>query len=225
MRNFIILTLAAVALFMSCSSTPREVVELSYHMGEDIQGLQYSYDLLISQYFDSLRTERLEYLDDEWTPRFLKYWIEDGRLVDTASGKIYWSEEEDDYVSNVGNDRTIIFESVVDWTEEVIVEIERKRHELIDPLDEAEEELKREVADAFIILMESNAAVTAHLNSLRQVQDKQEELLDAFGVKDIRNKVNSAIIEASEKASDGLEMIKQADGFVDEVGEAIGGIK
>ncbi len=53
-------------LLGSCASVPKEVVELSYRMGEDLLALQQSYVVLIHKHFDALKARRVKYLESEW---------------------------------------------------------------------------------------------------------------------------------------------------------------
>ena len=57
----------------------------------------------------------------------------------------------------------------------------------------------------------ANATITAHLNSLREVQEVQDQALQALHVKDLRDKINKALVTASDKAAGGLDKIKEAD--------------
>jgi len=49
--------------------------------------LKTSYISLANNYFDLIEKTRLEYLENEWMPKLLKEWINEGRLIDIASGK------------------------------------------------------------------------------------------------------------------------------------------
>ena len=47
----------------SCATVPKESVELSYLIGQDLTKLQHSYDLLIQERFADYRSRRIAYLE------------------------------------------------------------------------------------------------------------------------------------------------------------------
>ena len=198
-----------------CSSVPKEVVELSYQMGEDISAVHQSYNKLIHEHFEMLRQERIKYLNDLWTPKYISTWMEDGRLIDVAKGEVAWSQEQSDFVKpTAGKEKEELLMTVKFWSQAAVNEIENKKVELLEPLNVQEEQLTSLVTDAFNRLYRGNATITAHLNSLRNVQEVQNNLLEALNLRDFRDKINIQLSTVSEKAQKALEEIKKADGFV-----------
>ncbi|MDY6868948.1 MAG: hypothetical protein SVT56_13785, partial [Chloroflexota bacterium] len=117
-NHYCLLAAVAVGLFLSagCASVPKEVVTLSYRMGEDIQALQQSYDQLIQEYYTMLRNERRTYLDNEWYPRFLENWRDTGQLLAIAKGEMIWSVEQNQLIStppDAGDQETL--KTLQDW--------------------------------------------------------------------------------------------------------------
>ncbi len=200
-----------------CSTVPKEVVELSYRMGDDISAVQKSYKILIHDHFESLRGERLRYLNEEWTPKYIRAWVEDGRLVDVAKGVVVWSEEKGDFVRPVaGKEEEGLLITIGFWSVAAIKEIEEKKTELLEPLNKQEDQLSSWVDEAFNRLYRGNATITAHLNSLRKVQEVQDDALAALNLKDLRDKINNELVTASDKAEAGLEAVRKADGLLGE---------
>jgi len=199
----------------SCATVPKEVVELSYRVGQDIQSVQMSYKTLVHSHFDSLRQTRLQYLNDEWAPTFIRMWVDDGRLIDVAKGTVVWSETKDDFTPpTAGREQVDLLVTVRQWAQSAVGQIEQKKAELIEPLNRQETELTASIDDAFLQLTRGNATITAHLNSLRKVQEVQDEALAAVHVKDLRDKINNALVQASDDAAKGLEQVRKADGIV-----------
>jgi hypothetical protein len=196
----------------SCSTVPREVVELSYRMGEDMASVHLSYSALIRSHFESLKSTRLRYLNDEYAPLFLRTWIADGRLRDIAKGDVVWSEEANDFVRPTrGREEQELLESITMWSQAAIEQLESKKSELLSPLDSSEQYLQSLVDEAFNRLYRGNAAITAHLNSLREVQEVQESFLSALNIKDLRDRINSSLIQVSREAEKGLDLVRKAD--------------
>lgn len=199
-----------------CASVPSEVVELSYTVGQDIRDIERSYDVLITLKFDAMRQDRLNYLENEWVPVYLEEFVETGRLVDVARGDVVWSEADEMFVSpTTGLENRQLLDTVLVWSETAIEEIEGKRAELMEPLDDQERLVRAEAAAAFDQILSANATVTAHLNSIEKVQDVQDQ---ALGILDSRGRIadlNETIIGISDWAEQGLDEIRKADQSLD----------
>ena len=210
--------LIGIFTHFSCSTVPKEVVELSYVIGEDISAVQQSYTELIHTHFEMLRQERIRYVDEEWTPVFIRKWIEDGRLIDVVKGETVWSEEEQNFVTpTAGKEEDELLNTVVFWSQSAVDIIKDKKAELVDTLNIQEDSLTAWVEDAFNRIYRGNATITAHLNSLREVQEVQDNLLSAFNLKDLRDKINNGLITISNKAKEGLDEVRKADGLVNKL--------
>lgn len=189
-----------------CATVPKEVVELSYRMGEDLEAVHSSYITLIRRHFDGLRAQSMAVLEDKWTPAFLKDFIQRGELVKSAQS----------------SDPKIVLEDVQDWASVAIDTIEAKRRELLEPINKDEEGLLKAVDEAFGRLTLANATITAHLNSLRKVQEVQDETLKALNLKNLREKIDAALVSASEKAQKAMVKLKEAEGTLDKAKEKMG---
>jgi len=213
MRNITILATAVALLFLSaCSTVPREVVELSYVMGQDIDALKVSYRDLVHRHYDALRAQRLAYLDKEWKPAFIKTWIADGHLIPLASGSEVFSQSAEGFVKPTpGKEEIQLLDGVAGWAEDAIEQITIKRGELINPLDQDEKELIAIVDESFGRLTRGNALITAHLNSLNKVQSVQDDFMKAIDLKGLRAAINDKLSDASIKADKALKSIKDAD--------------
>jgi hypothetical protein len=215
MRKKLLLIILPGLLLYSCSTVPKEVVELSYIIGEDISAIHQSYTELIHSHFEMLRQERIRYVDEEWAPLFIRKWIENGRLRDVVKGETVWSEEEETFVSpTAGKDEEELLNTVVFWSQATVDFISEKKAELTDTLYIQEDSLTAWVDDAFNRIYRGNATITAHLTSLREVQEVQDDLLSAFNLKNLRDKINNGLITISDKTKEGLDEVRKADGLI-----------
>lgn len=206
-----VLLLTMTFLAAACSSVPRETVELSYVMGQDIRELQRSYDRMIVDRFDTYRTQREAYLEEEWIPMFLDDWVEQGRLIDTARGDVVWDAERRMFVEpDRGEDQQQRLDTVLIWSREAVSAIERKRRELLDPLDEREAEIRTDVREAFDQILAANAHITAQLNSLREVEEVQQDITRRLQVDDELQRINEALSDTSSWAESQLEELRDA---------------
>jgi hypothetical protein len=188
-------------LAAGCSNVPQEVVDLSKVVGEDMAALHESYRDLIRQRFSDIRQQRLAWVNDVWAPRFLEKFIERGRLVEIATGKVVFDSDKGTFVKPTpGKEKVELLDSVQSWAEEAIFQIEEKRKKLVEPVNKDEKDLLASVDQAFANIFRGNAVITAHLNSLRKVQASQDDVLKDLNLKDLRLKINSQLAAASKKA-------------------------
>ena len=211
-----------LTLIIGCASVPKEVVELSYRTGEDLVSLHRSYDKLIQIYFENMHSDRIEYLDELWYTRFLQNWMIKGELVAIAKGEKIWSEEEQKLIPTPpGSNPQEMLLTLRDWVDYALYAYEVKEESLIKPLDEKEVVLREEVERAFRQVMRANAHITAHLNSLREVQEVQDEVLEGLHIKDLRESINETLINVSEIGAKELENIKLIDEQIEDVTDQI----
>ena len=207
---------SALFAMSACATVPQEAVELSYLIGRDTAALQQSYDLLIEQRFQDYRAQRIAYLENIWAPAFIAEWIKDGRLIDAARGVVVYDESQGDFVApTTGREQQQLLSTIYGWSDAAIFEINDKRKSLLEPLDEQERQIRREARAAFDQLIQANAYITAHLNSIREVQDLQTQALEALGLEDVVSSLNDSLVKVSNSAKDGLDAIRKADGHVD----------
>ncbi len=191
----IILFLVLIGTGCVRPNVPTEVVTLSYTLGQDLDAIHVSYRNLINSYFDSLRMQAQNILDDHWNPAFIKDFIQRANLVQLAS---------------TAND-TQSYNQIVAWANAAVKQIETKKKEVMDPIDQDETKLLNYVDQAFRQVNNANNTITAHLNSIRKVQTLQDNVLQTLGLKDINDKVNSALISASDKLNKTLQEIQRVD--------------
>lgn len=211
--NKITLMLSLIFL-VGCATmtTPKEVVELSQAVGENLESVHKSYKELVLERYELLRAERLAYLNNSWTPAFLSEWTEKGKLVEVATGKAVWSSEERRFIEPSGVVSNELKLKIIDqWAKQAIFKIENKKKVLITPLENDEKELLNSIDNVFNQLYRANAAITAHLNSTRKVEEVQSQLLESLKVKDFQTKITKLIVEGSEKAAKSFEEIKKLD--------------
>jgi hypothetical protein len=208
----VLLAFTFFSVMTGCSTTPPEVVELSYKVGEDVNAIGDAYRSLVKQHFKVLKQQRIDYLENEWKPKFIENWLDDGRLVDMATSKTRWDFENSHFAAPTpGKERQQLLASVLEWSTVAIAEIERKKDELIGPLSEDERLLLSDIDSAFQRIGRAHNAITAHLNSIREVEKIQDKFLEELSIKDFRDDLMKKIETVSNKAEEGLEKIRELD--------------
>jgi len=183
--------LVAAALSSSgCASVPQEAVELSQAVGDDIQTVRTSYEGMIHSYFDSVRKRVDTLLTEKWARVYLTSFIKSGKLLENAkAGKTKHVEA---------------------WARVAVAAIDKKRQEEFARIDLKERELLAKVSAMFEQMTAANAAVTAHLNSVRKVQSAQDEALEILGAKDLRDQINAALVTVSNETEAAVDRIDRA---------------
>ena len=180
----------------SCATIPKEAVQLSYTVGQDIQELHGGYRRTVVFSFEQIRQRGLTVIDTKWTPAYLKDYVKGSELLDHLRDESIPESER--------------YADLEYWARGAIEDIDNKRKAFLEPLKKREKALLSNVDDAFGRVIRANAAVTAHLNSVLKVQKLQDEILDSFGLKGVRDSINNAVIEASDFAAKATTEIEDA---------------
>jgi len=170
--------------------------------------------------YAGFRAERMAYLEYEWKPAFIEGFVKKGRLVDVAKGRVVFDESQKKFVDPTpGKEQQQLLSTIIMWSESAIRRIEKKRNELIDPLDADERRIRAEAAAAFDRVIQANATVTAHLSSIRDVKDYQNRVLEEVGAKDVVEDLNKTLIEISKEAKKSREELDKTGEFIDDAAE------
>lgn len=221
-RNWLLLG-AFLFLMSACASVPEEAVGLSELVGKDMLAIKESYTKLVDERFDDFRNQRISYLENEWTPKFISSWISDGRLVDVATGQVVFDESTNAFVApSPGKAQEQLLNTVNMWSSAAIGSINDKRKELLGPLEEQEKQVKADIETAFGKLLAANTIVTSHLQSIRDVQEFQSEVRKSLDIDDVVKNLTDKLVSVSSDLNDGLDKIRKADGVVDGISNKIG---
>jgi len=201
--KLVIFMIAFSVFLCGCATVPKETVELSYAIGQDLDAVHASYTNLIHKHFDNLRNQTNEFLEKKWTPIYLSKFIKKGDLISLAQNP----------------DPIKAFEGVSTWVEIALAAIDKKKKELITPINADEQNVLKSVDDAFARITRANATITAQLNSIRKVQEVQDNALKALNVKDLRDQINDQLISASNKAGSAIEQVAKTEKIIMDVDE------
>lgn len=204
LKRFLKFTIIVMIIgYLGCASVPKEVVELSYTVGDDLNAVHVSYRQLVNAYFDNLRKQVEDFIDNQWAPGYLKRFIEKTDLAKK--------------VQEFKPDQVLIY--LQKWIQVAMNQIQKKKNELLAPLDDDEKKLLADVDDAFARLTYANAVITGNLNSIRKIKELEDQVLAALHLKDLRNKITNGMAEASKKAKTAIELLEMSEEMVDIVDE------
>lgn len=180
-----------------CVSVPRESVDLSYAVGQDIESLHESYIELITRYFETLQGQVNDAIDQVFVPAYINDFVTSGKLMQHAQDQ-----------------RADLVEA---WARIAVKRIDRERHDRLQPLDDAKRELLASVNEAFRRVQRANATITAELSSVLKTQHAQDEMLESVKLKDLRERIYSALANASARAEKITSDIKSTDKSLDHI--------
>ncbi len=200
MKFFVIVMIIG---YLGCASVPKEVVELSYTVGEDLNAVHVSYKHLIRLHFAGLRKQLTDFLDDKWTPVYLNNFITRTSLVEK--------------LKTFKPDQVLIY--LQKWVQVATNEIQKKKKQLLGPIEKDERKLLADVDQAFGQLTVANAAITANLNSIRKVKALEDKTLSTLRLKNFRDKVTDFMAGSSKRVQDAINLLDKGGKILDKADE------
>jgi hypothetical protein len=231
-------------LTISCVSVPQEAVVLSSLVGTQIAEHRASHEAFVRRYFARCRDVVELFLRDRWVPEYLETFVGESEVMEllTTPDEVFGEDqlerlmEEVLAVSGIGEVRApLVIEAVsrvigdvergqvmLDFAEVALAEIEAQRSELLDPLDRREEEVLDYLAESYGQLELAQTQVTAYLASAQEVTRSQDEILQAMGIRDVRDdgldhavrlsEDLAAAAKAGDTAAEALEKMRELIG-------------
>lgn len=223
-------TFVIIVLFTLCGcvSLPKETVELSEITDHQISELQKSHIKFVQLYYVKLREDVNRFIDEKWTPSFLSKAVNNRVFrADLDDAYVVSSLSIDDIsVQLKGNElqaphKEIVIEGVkhaivseagklgqvlIEWSKEAQLQINKKRKELIDPLNEQESYIVEQINSAFFDLQRSQATIKAYLSSAVELKEKQELVISQLGALEKVEKVLNKVTDINGKLTDTLSL-------------------
>lgn len=154
----------------ACVSVPPEAPELSSRLGHQIGRLEASHNQLIAQYFAQKRRAVDDFIEKFWVPHFAQAFF---------NGTDIQSVWDDVVQSGSAEDRLRLLTIA---GPALLSRVNKKRRELLDPLDTLERSLSRRVRSAYDQTRATNTAITAYLRSASQVSETRAQYLAMAGI-------------------------------------------
>jgi hypothetical protein len=198
---------SSVALLLiagfGCARVPQEAVDLSAVVSRDLGEAHRANREIASRYFQRMRDDIDGFVDDVYRPYALRESMERFRLVE----RIQNAGQGDD-----GLDALDIMETYVDVA---VRRIDGYRNELLAPVEAQEREALEGIDVAFQRMINANAMVTAHLVSVRKVQEVHDELLAGAGAPGLADSVATRLAAFSNALDDVLADARKVEASVD----------
>lgn len=232
------ITLILVFLFclgiVGCASVPKQTVELAEVTGQQIAELNKSHIRFVEMYYDKLREEANNFVDNRWTPLFLSKIVQNKTFrkdldeaymvsnIDASQISIKWKGQPLPEPQNTavlsGVERAItdyrgrLGGVLLDFSEEAQNQINATRKKLSTPIDSQERMVINEINSAYSDLQRSQAAIKGYLSSAVELKEKQELMLEKLGILEKSKEVMDIAINANDKLSAILKGKEEAEG-------------
>jgi len=200
------LILAATLALEGCASIPPEAPELSAQLGARISSLESAHVRLLQEFFLEKRRRVDEFVQEVWVPIFAQEFFGDPR-IDAVWKQVVQSQDP--------NDRLKFITLVGPKLQE---KINRKRIELIQPLEELEATVKNRLKSEYDQTRAINNTLTAYLHSASKVEENRKRYLDMIGMTDkgvdkFVNETDRAVLDLVDAARSIEDRAKDADTY------------
>lgn len=211
MKNRVAFILIIVAAFLlaGCYSAPRQTIELAEITDQQIAELHRSHLQFVHLYFDKLRADINEFMDNEWTPTFLAKAVQNPQFREKLD-EAYRANNQDALGS-----------VMLGFSEAALREINQRRNDLLDPIDEQERLITEEINAAYADLQRSQTAIKSYLASVVNLQEQQDMALKKMGVLEKSRQITRGALEKSDQLSRILRSGEEAEKILQRVKEML----
>ena len=213
MKKGNLLTLLSFVLFVGivgCASIPAEAPELSAELGNRISAIEDSNITLLHRFFDQKRKEVDKFIENEWVPTFAEEFFSNPKISEVWNTIV----REDDKSQRL--------KFIVKTGPKLQEKINKKRLELIQPLDDLERRIEKEIRDEYAQARAMNNSITSFLLSASKVTENRNRYLEMAGVTDekigkIIDKTDDAVSDLLKRTEDAQEKIDAAKDYLEKL--------
>lgn len=187
-RRFIAVLIAVVMGIGGCASIPPEAPELSAQLGSRISSLEAAHVRLLQEFFLEKRRRVDDFVHEVWVPIFAQEFFGDPQ-VDAVWKQVVQSQDPKDRLKFI----TLVGPKLQE-------KINKKRVDLIQPLDELESTIKNRLKSEYDQTRAINNTLTAFLQSASKVEENRKRYLEMIGItdKEVDKFVNETDLAVSE---------------------------
>lgn len=233
---------AALLLTTSCASVPKEAVELSTLVGEQITSVQASHEAFVSEYFRVSRERLEDFLQHRWVPEFMTTFVRDADLMALLEAPEPFDETElarlEQELAGLGlvqpGEGEVLAavkralgdeergEILREFAQAAVAEIEAQRRELLDPLNALELETLETLRETYADLHAAQASVTAYLHSVREVAVERDRILEELDLLEARDRAVASAVRVNDSIQDLLAQSGEAEDTILEIRRLLG---
>lgn len=210
MKTKVIVTLLISYFIIGCSTIPPEASELSTELGKKISSIEKANINLLHRFFDQKREKVDRFIEDEWIPTFAE-----NIFSQTKVSKMW------EMVVKEGNKEDRL-KFLIMVGPELQKEINKKRLELISPLDTLERTLESYIRTEYTQAKSINNSITSLLFSSSKVTENRNRYLRMLDIGDnkieqVINKTDEIVENLLNKSEDAPEKVEKAKAFTKKI--------
>jgi hypothetical protein len=196
-----IVTFLICILLSGCATIPPEAPELSAELGNRISAIEDANLTLLHRFFDLKRNEVDRFIQDEWVPAFAEEVFSDPKMAKAWNTIV---------AENNPSERLKFLVLIGPKLQE---KINKKRLELVQPLDDIERRIEQKLRDEYTQARAINNSITSFLLSASKITENRNRYLGMVGVTD--EKIGKVIDEVNDAVADLLKRGKDVQNKVD----------
>lgn len=197
----VVVLITLLLLISGCVSIPPEAPELSTQLGNRISAIEDSNITLLNRFFDLKRKEVDRFIQEEWVPTF----------AETFFSKPLISNAWNTIVKEDNNEQRLKF--IVKVGPKLQEMINKKRVELIQPLDDLERRIEKNIRQEYSQARAINNSITSFLVSASDVIENRDRFLQMVGVSP--DKLGKVIDKTDDVVTDLLKGAKDTQGKIE----------
>jgi hypothetical protein len=212
MKLRILLILFAVCALNSCVSIPKETVQLSKAIGEDLKTLQSSHIAMVDLFYIEITRNINSFIADVYAPYIIHYVLKKEKENYNNQKQSIFGAIENAGKDTAGKTETDeAFNEMTDFLTFANTTIKKKRDELLNPIQKQQDSIIREINRSYKNTMYANSAIINYLESALKVKESQKQVLSIVGLKGKDEELNNTLLKVSSYTKSLLEKGKEID--------------
>ena len=199
MKLRILITLFPVFTLNSCVAIPKETVQLSKAIGEDLKTLQSSHISVVNLFYTEITLNINSFIADVYAPYIIHYVLKkEQENYNDQKQSIFGAIENSgkDTAGKVETDEA--YNEITDFLTSANTHIKKKRAELLNPIQKQQDAIIREINTSYQNTVYANSAITNYLESTLKVKESQKQVLSIVGLKGKDKELNNTLLKVSD---------------------------
>ena len=191
--------LSAVFLGLyGCAQVPPQSVELSATLGRDLQEVQRSHRKAVDLLLDRDVERVNDYIERVVIPVYIT------NVIEKTGPHIQETLIKATSSNATADDKKLAYIEMQKIVQGITGRVEKQRRGLLNEIDGERKTRLQELDLAYAQMQQANSVLTAHLASVVKVHSVQDELLAKAGLKNFREKVGEAALDADRNVEKAL---------------------
>lgn len=205
-------SLIIVSFFLvSCVSIPRESIELSKVLGNDLIALHTSHRQLTSMYFRKIKEDINVFVDEVYSPFVIHYVLNVELERHKEGGSLLFNSVENAARFEGIAESEEALKTILEFHQAANVQIQSMRTELIEPVIKQEMQVIDALNNSYEQAIHANLTITGYLESVRKVRDSQQEVFAMVGLQGTDSLITSNLLRISELVNAAVKKGKEID--------------